>query len=546
MTSRTPSYITKNRLGIYLFQYAIPAIVINNGDRLGKKLIRKSLRTRDRKVALRIARIYWLIMDKIWKKYFGSREQEARAKLLMDTFYSLPENDYDAYDTFLANLDESNESLLNKAIAMQAEENAIRNVSNERISELQLLVATYANGGHTTSQPAYSAEEDPKLSVLIDLWLSSKVESKLKNSSIESLRSRIKIFLGMIVELEGIEPTISRLSVATIRKFCDVIKTFPVRRNAKVLAGKSLLELSKLGLPPISDKTHEEYMNTSADFLNWLKGDAYPVDHRLADILLSKKVKKDKQETTKKLPFSDTDVVLIFSSDSYCKGTMKRASDYWVPLIALFSGARRGEICQLTLDDIYKKGNDWVFDINEDFDDDDEDTGKSIKSSSGSKRLVPIHPILKELGLLEYRSFLIKYGETRLFPNEERNSQGRFDAFSKRFSHQKSIKVIQKTLKENEQKSFHSFRHTVRTKLVDISPNETSVIDSIVGHEKQNKEKSEGDKTYTHTEIVPHKVKLLKKLSYPIDFTKLSKWDSCVFAREIRIKKKPARNTKPS
>jgi hypothetical protein len=78
---------------------------------------------------------------------------------------------------------------------------------------------------------------------------------------------------------------------------------------------------------------------------------------------------------------------------------------------------------------------------------------------------------------------------------------------------------------------FHSFRHTVRTKLADIDILE-SLIDDICGH--TTKTASIGKKIYTHTQQVPLRKKTIEKISYPIDSTKISKWDVNPFYRDMK------------
>ena len=70
MNSKRPSYITQNRLGIFLFQYRIP-------KRYGIKQIffRISLRTRENKQALRQARKLAVIMEEILQEYYNDPDQ---------------------------------------------------------------------------------------------------------------------------------------------------------------------------------------------------------------------------------------------------------------------------------------------------------------------------------------------------------------------------------------------------------------------------------------------------------------------------------------
>ena len=74
-----PTYITKNRLGIYCFQYAIPSIIHRTSEKQNKRIFGKSLRTKDRRLALNQARLLWLTMEKLVKKYFGDNIQFAKA-----------------------------------------------------------------------------------------------------------------------------------------------------------------------------------------------------------------------------------------------------------------------------------------------------------------------------------------------------------------------------------------------------------------------------------------------------------------------------------
>jgi hypothetical protein len=51
----------------------------------------------------------------------------------------------------------------------------------------------------------------------------------------------------------------------------------------------------------------------------------------------------------------------------------------------------------------------------------------------------------------------------RLFPEEERTEEGKFDAYGKRFaSYRKKVGVV---AEDGVMLDFHSFRHTVRTAL---------------------------------------------------------------------------------
>lgn len=77
----------------------------------------------------------------------------------------------------------------------------------------------------------------------------------------------------------------------------------------------------------------------------------------------------------------------------------KKIWRFYIPLIAMTTGARINEICQLGINDIKKEKNIWYYDLN------DEEETKSLKTIK-SKRKVPIHSIVLEQGFLEFVKYM--------------------------------------------------------------------------------------------------------------------------------------------
>ena len=103
--------------------------------------------------------------------------------------------------------------------------------------------------------------------------------------------------------------------------------------------------------------------------------------------------------------FSEKELKEIFSKQNYLHLTKVEKdsySKYWVPLIGIFTGMRVGEICSLYLDNIREIGGNqrkkrWVIDILEEPNRPD----KKLKNQS-SRRIVPIHDTLLELGFIDF------------------------------------------------------------------------------------------------------------------------------------------------
>lgn len=127
---------------------------------------------------------------------------------------------------------------------------------------------------------------------------------------------------------------------------------------------------------------------------------------------------------------------------------------WWVPLIAIFSGMRLGEIVSLGVDDVQVKDGVDCFILRK--------TQERGLKTAGSERIVPVHPELIRLGLLQHVATMREMGEKRLFPDLPGDNQDELsDLFQKRFAYLQKSK-----LGINEPGvSFHSFRHGFRDAL---------------------------------------------------------------------------------
>ena len=149
MTS-SPSYITKNRCGIYCFQYAVPSTIYQIGKNQPKKLFRKSLHTRERREALKHARILWLIMDKLLNKYFEDPIALGKAMQLLQRYESYANSDWETVQSeFLDKLDdEADWPLLNSALSMREESLANEEKKESEIIHLNKLIKHLMNSNN--------------------------------------------------------------------------------------------------------------------------------------------------------------------------------------------------------------------------------------------------------------------------------------------------------------------------------------------------------------------------------------------------------------
>lgn len=174
--------------------------------------------------------------------------------------------------------------------------------------------------------------------------------------------------------------------------------------------------------------------------------------------------KKGRDTNKKRTIFSDDDISKLYQVLNKFKDSPER---FWIPLIALFSGMRLNEICQLYKNDISKCGDIWTISINANTPD------KRLKNE-GAERIVPVHNILVGLGFCEY---VYQCKSERLWPNLRLfNEEGYGHYFSKWFGVLK-----RKHITTEESKVFHSFRHNFINLLKQKQVDHT-LIATLSGH----------------------------------------------------------------
>ncbi len=147
-----------------------------------------------------------------------------------------------------------------------------------------------------------------------------------------------------------------------------------------------------------------------------------------------------------------------------------RDEKFWLPIIAVFSGLRQEEICQLHIEDIAQEDGIHYFDINN-------RPPRQLKNRSAVRR-VPIHDELIRIGLLQYIRQMKNAETARIFPNlKPGGADGRLGhGYTKWFTrYRRDTKVYRPKL------DFHSFRHTATT-LLQRAEVPVPIIDELTGH----------------------------------------------------------------
>lgn len=112
-------------------------------------------------------------------------------------------------------------------------------------------------------------------------------------------------------------------------------------------------------------------------------------------------------------PYNLEELQIIFNSGIYINGERPKRfngeSVYWIPILALYSGARLNELGQIFVEDVGIEDGVHFYMIKH-----DPSTGRTVKN--GKSRRVPIHPDLIKIGFLDYVAEIKSKSHIQLFP----------------------------------------------------------------------------------------------------------------------------------
>lgn len=305
---------------------------------------------------------------------------------------------------------------------------------------------------------AMTKQEEPinLLSESIEKFLESEKSSRdWSDKTYEAVKAKLVLALRVLGDKD-----LKQYTREDFENFRNTLLKLPSNMNKmKELKSKSIKEIIALKLPPLGKSTINEYLLWTSALFEWSILRGYVVNN----LAKSLKVNITKKSREDRLPFNSEDITLVYET---IKATKKSNPErYFITLIALYNGFRLNEIAQLHTEDIREVKGIWCFDINDNLNANGE-KAKRVKNNP-SKRIVPIHPKLIELGLITYYQQVVKEKHERIFYQlkEERDGYGR--TISRFFSNLKKSFI-----KDNDRKSFHSTRHTFIQKIKNLSIDE--------------------------------------------------------------------------
>ncbi len=371
---------------------------------------------------------------------------------------------------------------------------ARRGVARARIERAKYLVKALS-GDYAANTPA-----DPLFAGMQPEDFDDELVVTPKLLTVEGARQR---FVGMKAGTEWVRKTeldyqrvldlativigatkpVSLISTDDVKAVRDTLAKLPSNiTKAKGNAQKSLATLisENPDAECMSPRTQSKYFTMFRSFLRWLVDEE---DIPKMPGLTIKVVGAAKNKAQgDRYPYSKEQLGSIFASPLYkgCSSRLRRATPgtevyqdgyFWIPLVALYSGLRLGEIVQLGTVDVKQDGDVTYFDVSL-----AEGEDKQLKTASSARR-VPVHAKLVDLGLLTYVERARKLKKVRVFYDIEFGKDGYpSHNFSKWWG-----RYARRTGFHTEKTAFHSFRHNFTDAMREAEVPD-SIAKSLVGH----------------------------------------------------------------
>jgi len=426
-TSMTPYLRLRN--GHYYFRLRIPTDL---HDIIQPTEILKSLRTKDRKAA-RIAASCMLpgILQvfTLTRTQFITQEQAAQRL---------------------------NDLLSRKQKAMVVQPLPQNNTPAEAAAEQTIVPAETCSPKNNTPTETRS----PLISDMVSEYIKDKQAGWTGKTLLE-----YQGYFKLLQDVLNVK-TVAEVNRNEVRRLRDTLCQLPAHMY-KRHPGKSIAEVLKMdNITPMSSSTVNKLLTLFGSIMIHCVKEGHLRDNPAEGLKIQKKKRPDEERKV----YTPEDLKKIVAA---LPAPADKPERHWIPLIGMFSGMRLGEVCGLHLEDVREIDGIWCFDVNGEDD-------KRLKTMS-SKRVIPLHPSLIQLGFLSFVDSMRGKGQLRLWPNlNRRDTDGYCHAIGKWFQ-----RLNRKYVTTDPLKTFHSLRHTFADTLKQADVQE-ALISELMGHANGN------------------------------------------------------------
>lgn len=249
----------------------------------------------------------------------------------------------------------------------------------------------YQNDGVEESEPEVDhdapAQSAPAESGLLLSELTEKylAEKQACGKGSESTHKANRRYFSLFMELLG-DCSVKSITRDQLVECLVKMKKIPSRREVipeyRDKSVKELLELDEVK-NPLGTQTIKNHISTLSSCFKW----AVLHGHMVTNVAEGLTPKDTRSKREKRQAYT-TEHIRKMADVLYNKQKAQgKSPDRWlIPLVALFSGMRIEEICQLKRDDVRQVKGIWCFDVYS--------MGDNKVKTVNSERIIPVHPKL--------------------------------------------------------------------------------------------------------------------------------------------------------
>jgi integrase len=249
--------------------------------------------------------------------------------------------------------------------------------------------------------------------------------------------------------------------------------------------------------PRLTDKTVKRHHTSLTQFLRFAVDLGHLTVAQHTELTAKHRFREERKARDQRDAWTPEELTRLFRSPMWtgCAGEnrwsipgphiSRRNARFWLPILALYQGARLEELADLYRRDVWCDGGTWAVRIVET--EDNGEAGDRTLKSEAATRVIPLHPELIRLGFLRYVAETAPNPDDPLFPDLEPQGKDRKRGprITRWFRHyREQIKLYRPGV------SMHAFRHTAITRLRDAITDhqQDRHVDFLMGHARQGSE----------------------------------------------------------
>lgn len=337
--------------------------------------------------------------------------------------------------------------------------------------------------------------------------------------------------LRRFLEVCGDRPVIA-YHRGDISRFLDTLRRLPTtygkspKDKDKTLAD-IIAEADAKGAERLTDKTVKRHLSALAQFFRYAVDCGHLGNQDRRDLVEDHRFREERGARDQRDAWTPEELTKLFASPVWtgCLSKRQRSTPgqqiirdarFWLPILALYHGARLEELADLYRRDVWCDAGTWAIRIVETKG--NPESGDRRLKTENAERVVPLHPEVIRLGFLEYVTERAPGADDPLFPDlkPQGGDLKRGPRMTRWFvEYRKAVGLFRPGI------SMHAFRHTAITRLTDKITDYQQVRhrDALMGHSSEG---SEGSVRYDKGPGLKAVAETLALLRYPeLDLSRL-------------------------